>query len=127
MANKNDDKYLERITRQLADSVLALSDEDILAEVSEAGAEPKAEAERTRLVLRHASQILENVNRKLARLGHTINSRDWQRGQWGYHNTCVDCGSFVSFATATGETRGEAFEVPCSGRVYPMSRREVSR
>ena len=82
---------------QLAESVLGLSDEAILAETSEAGADPQREAERTRLVLRQASKALDNVNKRLSDLGHTINSNDWRRGQWGYHNTCVTCGSFSEF------------------------------
>jgi hypothetical protein len=36
---------------RLAESVLGLSDEAILAETSEAGADPQREAERRRLVL----------------------------------------------------------------------------
>ena len=42
---------LERIMEQLADSVLELSDETILAEVGESGTDPQEEAERIRLVL----------------------------------------------------------------------------
>ena len=71
---KNHDERLERLMNQLAESVLGLSDEAILAETSEAGADPEQEAERTRLVLRQASKALDNVNKRLSNLGHTINS-----------------------------------------------------
>lgn len=127
MAGRND-RYerLERLMNQLSESVLGLSDEAI-AEISDAGADPQQEAERTRLLLRQASKTLDIVNKRLSSLGHTINLKDWHRGQWGYHNHCVDCGSFVSFATATGEMRGDGFKTPCSSGVYPMSRREASR
>ena len=70
---KNHDEHLERITNQLAESVLGLSDEAIIAETTETGADPEQEAERTRLVLRQASKALDNVNKRLSNLGHTIN------------------------------------------------------
>jgi hypothetical protein len=89
--NKNYDDRLESLMNQLAESVLGLSDEAILAETCEAGADPQQEAERTRLVLRQASKTLDNVNQRLSNLGHTIDSNDWWRGQSGYHNTCQTC------------------------------------
>jgi hypothetical protein len=109
----NHDERLERLMNQLAESVLGLSDEAILAEASEAGADPPREAERTRLVLRQASKALDNVNKRLSNLGHTINLNDWRPGQWGYHNHCVNCGSLVSLTTATGEMQGVALDGPC--------------
>jgi hypothetical protein len=113
---------------QLAESVLGLSDEAILAETSEAGADPQGEAERTRLVLRQAAKALDNVNKRLSNLGHTINSNDWQAGQWGYHNNCLDCGSLVSFTTATGEMQGEALDEPCpENGQYTIRTRGASR
>ena len=125
---KNHDERLERLMNQLADSVVGLSDEAILAETSEVGADPKQEAERTRSVLRQASKALDNVNERLSNLGHTINSDGWWRGHWGYHNTCVTCGSFVSFTTATGEMRGEALDGLCpESDQYTIQRREASR
>lgn len=51
-----DDDRSETVMDQLADSVLGLSDEAILGEIGEAGAEANEEADRTRLVLRRASQ-----------------------------------------------------------------------
>ena len=125
---KNYGDHLERLMNQLADSVLGLSDEAIHAETKEVGAEPEQEAERTRLVLRHASQTLDKVNERLSSLGHTINSKDWYRGRSGYHNSCVDCGSFVSFTTATGEVRGDALDRLCpESDQYAIRRREASR
>ena len=125
---KNYDDPLERLMNQLAESVLGLSDEAIHAETSAVGVDPEQEAERTRLVLRQASEIIDDVNNRLSNLGHTINSNDWYRGHWGYHNTCVTCGSFVSFTAATGEMRGEALDELCpESDQYTIRRREVSR
>ena len=105
---KNHDERLERLMNQLAESVFGLTDDAVLAETNEAGADPEQEAERTRSVLRQASKVFDSVNKRLSHLGHTINSSDWCSGQGSYHNTCQTCGSFVSFTTATGEMRGEA-------------------
>lgn len=125
---KNYGDHLEKLMNQLADSVLGLSDEAVHAETNEVGADPEQEAEHTRLVLRQASKTLDKVNERLSSLGHTINFNDWYRGRWGYHNTCVTCGSFVSFRTATGEIRGDALDGFCPERdQYPIRRRESSR
>src|ERR1700687_1011582 len=119
---------LEKLMNQLAESVLGLSDEAIFAETSEVGADPEQEAERTRLVLRQASETLGNANQRLSNLGDTINSNDWVRGKWGYHNRCLDCGSFVSFTTATGEVQGDALDRLCpESDQYPIRRLEASR
>jgi len=56
--NSNEVEKLERISEQVADSVLGLSDESILAEIRDSGADPQREAERIRLLLR---QVLENT------------------------------------------------------------------
>jgi hypothetical protein len=106
-------KRLERIMNQLSDSVLGLSDEAIVAEVSEAGADPEKEAERTRGVLLNACEILDKLSGRLSTLGHTIDSSNWQRGPLGYHNSCLNCGSSVSFTIATAETRGSAIRTAC--------------
>ena len=125
---KKHDERLERLMNRLAEAVLGLSDEAILAETSEAGTDPQRESERTRLVLRKASKALDEVNKHLSDLGHTINSNDWYRGHSGYHNTCATCGSSVNFAAATGEMRGEALDGPCpEGDRYASRRREASR
>jgi hypothetical protein len=109
---------------QLAESVLGLTDDAILAETSEAGVDPQREAERTRLVLRQASKAVDNVNKHLSNLGHTINANDWQAEPWGYRNNCRNCGSWVSFATATGEMQGEALDGPCLGSGQYTVRRQ---
>jgi hypothetical protein len=129
MADKNNhDERLERLMNQLAESVLGLSDEAILAETSEAGADPEQEAERTRLVLRQASKAFDDVNNRVSNLGHAINSNDWRPGQWGYHNNCLNCGSSVSFTTETGEMQGEALDGLCpESNQYTIRRREASR
>lgn len=53
---KNHDERLERLMNQLAESVLGLSDEAIVAETIEGGTNAEEEAECTRLVLRNASK-----------------------------------------------------------------------
>jgi len=111
---------------QLAESVFELSDEEILAEVRESGADPEQEAERTRLVLRQASKAFDNVNNRLSNLGHSINSNDWRSGQGSYHNNCLNCGSSVSF-TATGEMRGDDLGGSCPENGYTTKKREASR
>jgi hypothetical protein len=110
---KTHDERLERLMNQLAESVFGLSDEDMLAETSEARADQEQEAERTRLVLRQASKAFDDVNNRVSNLGHAINSNGWVRGKWGYRNRCIDCGSFVSFTTATGEVQGDALDRLC--------------
>src|SRR5215469_7116111 len=104
---------LEWVMNQLSDSVLGLSDDDIAAEVSEAGHDPQQEARRVRNVLQKSLQVLENVNLCLANLGHAINSSNWQCGPLAYHNTCLHCGLSVSFTIATGEIRGSAVQSTC--------------
>jgi hypothetical protein len=127
-AKKNHDEHLERIMNQLAESVLGLSDQAILAETSETGADPEAEAERTRLVLRQASKALDDVNKRLSNLGHTISPNYWWPGHGAYHNNCLDCGSLVTLTTATGEMQGDAFGSACpEGGQYALRRREASR
>jgi hypothetical protein len=129
MADKKDHgERLEGLMNQLAESVLGLSDAAILDETIEAGADPQREAERSRSLLRGASKALDNVNQRLSILGHTIDPNYWWRGQWGYHKKCLDCGSLVSFTTATGEMEGEALHRPCpeTGQ-YTIRRQESSR
>jgi hypothetical protein len=128
MADKqNHDERVERLMNLLAESVLGLSDEGVLAEAGEIGVDSEQEAERTQLILRQASKALELVNKRLSDLGHAVNSDDWWRGHWGYHNTCVTCGSFVSFRTATGEMRGAALDGLCpENDQYTIRKREAS-
>ena len=124
---KNHDEHLEKLMNQLADSVLGLSDEAIRAETREVGADPEQEAEPTRLVLRQASKALDNVNERLSNLGHAINPNDWWRGQWGYHNNCLNCGSSVSVTTSTGGMQGEALDGVCpASHRYAVRKREAS-
>jgi hypothetical protein len=67
---------VERIMEQLADSVLELSDEAILAEITESGADPQQEAERTRLVLR---QALDSVSKRPEGDQHPVHRREASR------------------------------------------------
>src|SRR3954454_23545855 len=100
MADKNNqDERLETVMNQLGDSVLAQSDAAILAETSEAGVDPQQEAEQTRLVLRQAARLFNDVNTRLSSLGHIIDPNDWRPGQRGYQTTCITCGSFATFTT----------------------------
>ncbi|MFY9558595.1 MAG: hypothetical protein WAQ52_00030 [Terriglobales bacterium] len=125
---KNHNEYLETIMNQLADSALSLSDEAILAEVSQSGDDPDEESERTRIVLSDVSQALENMNRRLSNLGHAINSKFWRRGHEEYYNKCLHCGSPVSFTTATGEMRGSALHAFCpESSPYAFGEQEASR
>jgi hypothetical protein len=129
MTHRNShNERVERIANQLADSVFGLSDNEILAEIGDSGANPDQEAERTDMVLRDASEKLENLNRRLADLGHTFNQNSWRRGWSGYRNTCETCGSFVSFEISTGQMRGDALDRLCSERDQFVVRRwEASR
>ena len=124
----NHNNHLEKITDRLGDSALELSDEAILSETSKAGADPQREAERIRMVLRRASKGLDDLNNHLSNLGHAVKSNDWRPGQWGYENTCLNCGSSVSLTTATGQTRGNALFGVCPERDWSTGRRrEASR
>lgn len=64
---------LERIMEQLAESVLELSDEALLAEITEAGSDPQQEAELTRSVLRHAARPQE-VGQRSSNVSETTDS-----------------------------------------------------
>jgi hypothetical protein len=124
---KNYDEQLENIMNQLTDSVLELSEEAILAETRESGADPQEEAERTHAVLRQASKALEAVNKRLWILGHTVNPKYWQQGKRGYHNNCRHCGLSVNFTIAGNEMWGDALMGPCSeSDKYMARRREAS-
>jgi hypothetical protein len=123
---KNHDENLERITNYLAESVLALSDEAIVAEVSEAGLDPDEQAEHTRMVLGKASRTLDNLNSRLSNLGHTISSNCWRSGHGKYTNRCLNCGSMVAFTTATSEMRGKALWAPCPESQCSITRQQAS-
>lgn len=97
MADKNRDP-LERLADEVAESVFRLSDGEILDESTQAGADPKQEAEHTRWVLQQALQSFDFVNTRLSNLGHTINPNSWRSEGNVYHNRCLNCGSIVTFA-----------------------------
>ena len=69
---------LERIMEQLAESVLELSDEALVAEITESGSDPQQEAERTRLVLRQAAKPQEVEDKRSPSLGGTSISNYWR-------------------------------------------------
>ena len=108
----------ERIMNRLAESVLDLSDEALLADISETGADPEEEAERVRFLLQRKLQAWDVVHKQLSDLGHTINPKLWWSDEHACYNNCLDCGSLVSFTIATNEKYGSAFYEPCaeSGR-----------
>jgi hypothetical protein len=112
--DKSREGTLEKVVGHLADSVLTLPDESILAEAAEPGADLHKDAEHVRSVLSRASQLLEDVTRRLSNLGHTINSNYWRRDYAGFHTKCLNCGSSVSFTTATREAQGGALNAQCS-------------
>jgi hypothetical protein len=125
--NKNHNEQLKRIMNGLADSVLELSDEEILAETRGSGADPHEEAERTHAVLRQALEALEAVNNHLWSLGHAVDPKYWQHGERGYHNNCRDCGLSVNF-TVAGEIWGDVLRGRCpESDQYTIRRREASR
>src|ERR1700704_1396710 len=128
MADKKNRDEVERIMNQLADSVLGLSDEAILAEISATGADPQEKAERTRFMLRQSSKALEAVNKRLWNLGHSLNPKGWWDEERGYSNSCRDCGLSVSFTTATNEIWGNALIGACPKSAgHTISKREASR
>lgn len=112
--HKSREEILEKVADHLADSVLTLPDESILAEAGEPGTDLYKDAEHVRLVLSEASQMLEDVTRRLSNMGHVINSNCWRRDHRGFHTKCLDCGSSVSFTTETREAQGGALNAPCS-------------
>ena len=110
---KNYSERIEKVMNQLSQSVLSLSDEDIVAEVVAAGHDPQQEAKRVQNVLEKPPQALEKVNLCLSNLGHAINPSNWECGPLAYHNSCVRCGLPVSFTIATAEIRGSAVHRAC--------------
>jgi hypothetical protein len=104
---------LQRVINQVSESVLRLSDEDILAEVNAAGQDPQQVAKEVQNVLQNPLRALENLNLCLYNLGHEINPSNWQCGPLAYHNTCVRCGFSVSFTIPTAEIRGSAVQRAC--------------
>ncbi len=52
--NKNRDERVQKLYNRLADSVLELSDEAIISEVSETDSDPQEEAELVRIALKEA-------------------------------------------------------------------------
>jgi hypothetical protein len=116
MAYKTNHDGQQRIMNHLADSVLELSDEEILAEVRESGIDPEEEAGCTSFVLRQAADTWEFENERLSNLGHTINPNYWRDVDGIYQNNCQSCGSSVSFTTSTRRMEGNALNRSCAER-----------
>lgn len=112
-SKKSYNERIENVLTELSQSLLRLSDDDIVAEVSAVSQDPTEEAKRVRNVLQKPLQILENANLCLANLGHSIDRSNWHCGPMAYHNTCVHCGLSVSIAIATAEIRGSAVQRAC--------------
>jgi CheY-like chemotaxis protein len=66
---KNDDDRLETIMNRLADSVLELGSEEILAEQHEAGADPAHEAAHVRAVLRNPKKPVRTPSMNRTTIG----------------------------------------------------------
>jgi len=117
-ARKSSSERLERVMSRLAETVLGLSDDEIVTEVSASGRDLQLEAKRVRAVMQRPLQVLENADLCLSNLGHAINPSNWQCGALEYYNTCLHCGLSVSFTIATAEIRGSAVQRACkvSGR-----------
>lgn len=112
-ARKSSSERLERVMSRLSETVLGLSDEDIVTEVSASGRDPQLQAERVRAVLQRPLQVLENADLCLSNLGHAINPSNWQCWALEYFNTCQHCGLSVSVTVATAEIRGSAVQRAC--------------
>jgi hypothetical protein len=124
---KNQTDHLERIMNHLADSVFDPSDEAILAEITEAGADPHEAARRMRNLLRQSSNALEGVNQRLESLGHIVDTKRWQAGERGYHNNCRLCELSVNFSAIGNEMWGDALVELCPERdTYTVPKREAS-
>jgi hypothetical protein len=123
--NRHHSEAPDNVLDGLADSVLELSDEEILDEVRKSGTDPEEYAERTRGVLRQALQKFDNVHRRLQELGHAI--MDWQAREGGYENRCKNCGLSVSFSATSNEIWGEASVKPCQARnQYTSEKKEAA-
>jgi hypothetical protein len=115
MASTRDhEEQLEAIMNGLAESLMGLSDEEILSEARHAGVDPIHESEQTRGILRSASNALELVNQRLWALGHVADPKLWYEKDGSYHTNCLDCGSLASFTPATSELGGLATRRRCS-------------
>lgn len=123
VTNKSDhDEQLKKIIDALADSVIELPAEEIIAETLESGDNPQELAERTRAVL-----LMVVLNQRLADLGHWVNEKYWHYDKQGYHNNCLTCGMSVSFTGASNEVCGDALRGRCHSQQYTVfHRRRVS-
>ena len=120
MTNKAiQDEQLEKIIHAVAESVMELSAEEILAETRESGENPQQQAERTRAVL-----LVVVLNKRLEDLGHSINAQYWQCDEQGYHNNCLTCGLSVSFTAASNEVRGDALRGRCQNEQHKVCYRQ---
>ena len=126
MAYKTNHDGLQRIMNHLADSVLELSDEEIIAEVRESGSDPQEEAGRTRFVLQQGADTWQSENERLTNLGHTINPNYWRCVEGIYHNYCLNCGSAVSFTTAKQRMEGSVLEGSCPENEYAIQNSKAS-
>jgi len=127
MGFKTGHEGLQSIMNRLADSIFELSDEEIVAEVREARADPQEAADRTRSALQKGADTWEFEHERLAELGHTINQNHWRLIDGTHHNYCLACGLAVSFMASNREMGGEAMDESCAKNAYRMKRRTASR
>jgi len=112
-ADKYANRQLERLMDVLGDSVLDLSDEELIAEVHETGDDPEQEARRTRALLQGVCDMYEQVTRRLSDLGHVVDAGAWRLQGQACHNNCQICGSPLSFTVSTGAISGGPFIETC--------------
>jgi hypothetical protein len=124
---RNHAEQLDAAMKELANSVLELSDDEIVREIRESGIDPQEEAERTRGTLLFTLQRAEALHKRLWEMGHTINPNSWKRGDWGYDNKCANCGMAVSLANTGNEMRGTALDEQChASDRFTFRKREAS-
>jgi hypothetical protein len=126
MAYKTSYDGQQRIMNRLADSVLELTDEEILAEVRDSGIDSQQEANRITSVLLRAVDRWQSENERLSNLGHTINPNHWECFDGIYQNHRQSCGLLVSFSTTTQRMAGSALHGSCRKNEYTIQKSATS-
>jgi hypothetical protein len=77
---KNRDERVQELYNRLADSVLELSDEAVIAEVSETDSDPQEEAELVRIALKEACKRFDLAERYRTTEPCSIRKREASNG-----------------------------------------------
>jgi len=77
---KNRDERVQELYNRLADSVLELSDEAVIAEVSETDSDPQEEAELVRIALKEACKQFDLAERRRTTEPCSIRKREASNG-----------------------------------------------